>query len=193
MSDRVAAIVLAGGRSSRFGSDKLAAEIDGRPLLHHAIDAVRPLVTEILVVSAPDVSPDVPRDALLVHDDQAFEGPLAGLAAGLDATDAEVVVVVGGDMPWMVPAVLARLVRALDDDDADGAVLDGGGARRPLPMAVRQSVAAKLADALLASGEQRLLGLRDGLSLAVIDDDEWHQDDPDGLTLRDVDTPADLG
>ena len=38
----VAAIVLAGGRSSRFGRDKLAEPVDGRPLLDHAIDAVRP-------------------------------------------------------------------------------------------------------------------------------------------------------
>ena len=39
----VTGLVLAGGRSSRFGRDKLAEPIDGRPLLWHAIDAVRPL------------------------------------------------------------------------------------------------------------------------------------------------------
>ena len=153
---------------------------------------MRSIVTEILVVTAPDMSPDIPNDALLVHDDQAFEGPLAGVAAGLDATDADIVVIVGADMPWMVPAVLARLVRALDDEDADGAVLDEGGTRRPIPMAVRHSVAERLVGALLSSGEQRLRALSDGLSLAVIREDEWRKDDPNSLTLRDVDTPADL-
>jgi hypothetical protein len=34
--------------------------------------------------------------------------------------------------------------------------------------------------------------LRDGLALAVIPDAEWHADDPDEGTLRDIDTPADL-
>ena len=71
-------------------------------------------------------------------------------------------------------------------------MLDGGGTRRPLPMAVRHSVAVRLAGSLLSAGEHGLRALRDGLSLAVIRDEEWHQDDPDGLTLRDVDTPADL-
>ena len=41
MSERVSAIVLAGGRSSRFGSDKLVKEIEGRSILLRAIDAVK--------------------------------------------------------------------------------------------------------------------------------------------------------
>jgi molybdenum cofactor guanylyltransferase len=193
MRDRTAAIVLAGGRSSRFGRDKLSEPLDGRPLLEHAIDAVRPLAVEIVVVAAPDTWPDVPADVRVVHDDRAFEGPLAGLAAGLAAVEADVVVVVGGDMPWMVPAVLARLVRGLDTAGADAVVLDGGGARRPLPMALRRSVAADAAGALLDEGDHRLRALRDRLAAASVPDDEWRQDDPDGLTLRDIDTPADLG
>jgi molybdopterin-guanine dinucleotide biosynthesis protein A len=40
---RISAIVLAGGRSSRFPGDKLAAELDGRSLLARAIEAVRPV------------------------------------------------------------------------------------------------------------------------------------------------------
>ena len=52
------------------GKKTFALAIDGRAILLHAIDAVRPIVTEILVVTAPDMSPDIPDDALLVHDDQ---------------------------------------------------------------------------------------------------------------------------
>ena len=50
---RVTGIVLAGGRSTRFGGDKLAAEIGGRPLLHLAIEAVAGVVDEVVVVVAP--------------------------------------------------------------------------------------------------------------------------------------------
>ena len=57
---RVSAVVLAGGRSVRFGRDKLAEPIDGRPLLHHAIDAVRPVAPEIIVVAARGAPPVVP-------------------------------------------------------------------------------------------------------------------------------------
>ena len=43
---RIGAIVLAGGRSSRFGRDKLAESIDGRPLLDRAVEAVGVTCTE---------------------------------------------------------------------------------------------------------------------------------------------------
>ena len=79
----VTGLVLAGGRSSRFGRNKLAEPIDGRPLLWHAIDAVRPLVDEVLVVAAPDSEPILPPDVRIVRDRVAFEGPLTGLLAGL--------------------------------------------------------------------------------------------------------------
>ena len=57
----VVAIVLAGGASSRFGSDKLAAELDGRPLLHHALEAVAEVAGRIIVVVSPDAAaPSMP-------------------------------------------------------------------------------------------------------------------------------------
>ena len=58
---RVTGLVLAGGRSSRFGRDKLAERIDGRTLLDSAIDGVTPASTEILVVAAPDARPGPAR------------------------------------------------------------------------------------------------------------------------------------
>src|SRR5205814_9025635 len=47
---RIAGIVLAGGGTSRFGADKLQAEIDGRPLLHLPIEALAEICSEIVVV-----------------------------------------------------------------------------------------------------------------------------------------------
>ena len=187
-----AAIVLAGGRSSRFGRDKLVEPVDGVPMLERAVDAVAGLVDEVLVVVAPGAAVRIPAGARRVDDARAFEGPLAGVDAGLAATDAEVVLVVGGDMPSLVPAVLRRLVDALGDASVDAAVLEAGGRHRPLPMALRRSPAIAITAILLASDERRLRALRDGLALAVIPDAEWQLDDPDGATLRDVDRPEDL-
>jgi molybdopterin-guanine dinucleotide biosynthesis protein A len=98
---RVTGVVLAGGRSSRFGRDKLAERIDGRTLLDSAIDGVTPASIEILVVAAPDAAPDLPAGVRLVHDPVAFDGPLAGVAAGLRAAHDSIVLVVGGDMPTL--------------------------------------------------------------------------------------------
>ena len=190
--ERVAAIVLAGGRSSRFGRDKLAEPIDGRPLVAHAIDAVREVAAEVLVVVAPGTDPAVLAGVRIVHDERAFEGPLAGVAAGLSATDAEIVVIVAGDMPTVVSDVLRRLVRCLTTTAAEAAVLVVGEDRPPIPMAVRQAAASAAAATLLASGERRLRALPDALQAAGIPEQAWREDDPGGVSLLDIDTPADL-
>jgi molybdopterin-guanine dinucleotide biosynthesis protein A len=192
MTERVAAVVLAGGRSSRFGRDKLVEPIQGRPMLDHVIERLRGVSPEIVVVAAVGADPEISSDIDLVHDDAPFEGPLAGLAAGLRALDpgVERVIVVGGDMPTIVPAVLARLLEALARREA--AVLADDQRARPLPLAVRRSAASQAADALLENGERRLRALLERLDVDVIPEDRWRGDDPNGETLRDVDVPGDL-
>ena len=192
MTDRrVGAIILAGGRSSRFGRDKLAEPIDGRPLLDHAIDAVRPFAHEIIVVVAPDTAPGLTDDVTLVHDPIAFEGPLAGLATGLGASNEPVVLVIGGDMPSIVVAVIDSMVEALDAS-VDAVVLEQDGRARPLPIVLRRDPALKAATDLYAGGERRLRALMEHLTAHVIPESTWRLLDPDGLTLHDIDTPADL-
>ena len=187
---RVSVVILAGGRSSRFGRDKLAEPIDGRPLLSHAIDAVRTLASEILVVAAPDATPAVPDDARIVHDPVAFEGPLVGARTGVEAASGPVVLVVGGDSPDMVSAVLEAMVGALGA--ADAVVLDHDGRARPLPIAVRRDPALAALDRLVAQGERRLRALTEVLRTRIIEEATWRALDPDGATLRDIDTEADL-
>ncbi len=80
----VAGIVLAGGRSSRFGSDKLAAEREGVPLLHHAVLRVAEVADDVVVVLAPGASgAGLPPGVRVANDPTEGEGPLAGLHAGL--------------------------------------------------------------------------------------------------------------
>jgi len=189
---RVSAIVLAGGRSSRFGRDKLAEPIDGRSLLEHAIETVRPFATEILVVVAPGTEPAVARDVLLVHDRAAFEGPLAGLLAGLAAAGEAVALVTAGDMPHLVAEVVERLLAGVDEDGREAAVLDHAGRARPLPLVVRRDPARAAATRLIGAGERRLGALLDVLPTAVIAELTWRPLDPDGRSLRDIDTPDDL-
>ena len=188
----VTAIVLAGGRSSRFGRDKLAEPIDGRPLLDHAIQAVRPVASRILVVVAPGAAPALPTGTTLVHDPTPFEGPLAGLLAGLREADDPVVLAVGGDTPDLVVAVVESMLEALDSAGADAVVLEHDGRARPLPMVLRREPAAAAAAGLYAQGERRLRALTEVLATSVIPEGAWQALDPEALTLRDIDTPADL-
>ncbi len=189
---RVTGLVLDGGRSCRLGRDKLAERFDGRTLLANAIDGVTPASTEILVVAAPDATPLLSARATLIHDPVAFEGPLAGVAAGLRAAHESIVLVVGGDMPTLVGAVIESMLVALEEPGVDAVVLDHDGRARPLPLALRRDPALAAAERLLADGERRLRALPDALATAVIPEGTWRALDPYGMTVRDIDTPTDL-
>ena len=124
-----AAIVLAGGRSRRFGTDKLKARLpDGRTVLAHAVAGAAAVADELVVVIAPGADPPsgLPESAVFVHDPAPDEGPLMGLASGLEAVSGEIILVVGGDMPALEASVLRLLVAAVEKvPKVDGATLGG--------------------------------------------------------------------
>lgn len=195
-SDDVAGIVLAGGRSSRYGSDKLIADLEGRPLLHHAIAAVAAVAGPLAVVVAPGAEPPLPVDLAgrirVVHDPEPFGGPLVGLVAALSVTTTPVALVAAGDMPRMAPAVLDRLVVAVGPA-RHAVVLEVPGRVQPLPMALDAMAALATARAVLDRGGRSLRELLAELGATALPAPVWLSLDPGVGTIIDVDRPADLG
>jgi molybdopterin-guanine dinucleotide biosynthesis protein A len=187
----VSAIILAGGRSSRFGRDKLAEPIDGAPMLWRTVEAVRAVAADIVVVVAPGSDPALPGGVRVARDPSVGEGPLVGLLTGLEVVDREVAIVVGGDMPWVRADVIASMVSRLDG--TGGAVaLEIDGRAQQLPLAVRREAALDVARRLVASGERRLGAFVETIGAATIREADWRAMDPDADTLRDIDVPEDL-
>lgn len=103
-------IILTGGTSKRFGSDKSKAEIAGQTLL------------EILYGNLPEgkviiVGPKTNLVAEYVQEQPLHAGPLAALGAGMQLVDTDLVAVFATDMPF-APKLLPRLLIALSDDAA---------------------------------------------------------------------------
>jgi len=189
------AIVLAGGRSARFGRDKLGEPIDGRALLDHAIDAAAGVSGDVVVVVAPgaDLVVSLRPGLRVAQDPEPYGGPLVGILAGLEAAREPIAIVVGGDMPGLRPNVLALLLnRLVANEAADAVVLDDDGRLRPLPMAIRVGAATPAASAALDRGARSVHALLDGLRVDVVPASEWRTIDPTGTTLRDIDHPDDL-
>src|SRR4030042_3772430 len=84
------AIVLAGGFSSRFGQDKGVMELANKPLIKHVVDAVKPVVDEVIVVTssqdrAVKYAKVVDADVQFAVDSFKSEGPLIGALTGFGA------------------------------------------------------------------------------------------------------------
>ena len=133
MSQSVVGLVLAGGRSSRFGSEMAVALLDGYPLLLHAHDALIPHC-RMVAVSAASGS-DAERLAndfgfTVLHDAPGHpRGPLAGVVAGLawaSAEGADLLALAPCDTPRMGEAAVGRLIDALQPGDAITAAVAGG-------------------------------------------------------------------
>lgn len=113
----ISGVVLAAGEGRRFGGTKQLAQVDGRPLVLHAVGVLRDAgVDELLVVTGHDadaVEAALPRDARVVRNPHYRDGQSTSLAAALHevADDSEAAVVLLADQP----GVSASDVRSLID------------------------------------------------------------------------------
>lgn len=120
----VGALVLAAGAARRYGSAKQLAELEGRPLIEHALEAVAaaPVDDRVVVLGA---GADAVLEGANLHgarpvvcEDWA-EGQAASLRAGLAALDGvEAAVVVLGDQPRVSARAIARVLAARGDGAA---------------------------------------------------------------------------
>lgn len=178
-------MVLAGGRGRRLGEPKMLAEIDGRPLLHIALGHAEEAGLRAVVVAKPDTELP-PVSVPVLHELPQPEHPLLGIVVALrELTDAGGVVVLGGDLPFVPPA----LIRALAD--APGPLVPVA-AGRPQPLVARYdrdqlpALEAALDEDASITATVRALGAAtlEGTRLAALD--------PGGHAFVNVNTPEDL-
>jgi molybdopterin-guanine dinucleotide biosynthesis protein A len=150
---QAAAIVLAGGKSSRMGSPKAALEWHGSTLLRRVTGIVaRSVDGPVVVVSAPGQAlPALDGAVEVVADEREGRGPLQGLAAGLAAIGdrAEVAYASSTDVPLLHPAFVRRVVGALDDQ-VDVVLPEVGGYRQPLSAAYRTGLLSTVEELIAA-------------------------------------------
>lgn len=166
---RIIGAVLAGGRSSRFGSDKaLALMPDGRTLLDHAMAGLAPHVAGIVICGRDGGLPDRPAPDM---------GPLGGLNAALHHAQTHGfagVLTTGCDMP-IYPAALPV---ALIGDGA--AILKGQQLLGWWPVSLASELDAHLAE----DNNRSIRGWLDRIGVRVVE--------MPGLVLPNINRPEDL-
>jgi molybdenum cofactor guanylyltransferase len=184
-----AAAVLAGGASTRMGRDKATLAVGGARLGEIALAAAARVADPVVLV-APEGHPARRLPARVVADPGL--GPLAALAAALDALDAGHVLVLAADHPGLRVELLAHLAGLAGRGEA--VACRRGPRLEPLVAVYQRAPALAAARARLADpgGDRSLLGLLAGLRTVVVEEPEWRPLDPDGRSFVDLDDPADL-
>ncbi|MEI4799726.1 molybdenum cofactor guanylyltransferase [Bacillus sp. FJAT-51639] len=100
---KIAGIVLAGGRSSRFGEPKALANWQGKTFIEHSIEALKEVVTDMVVISHSDITDELSHmlNVPVIEDLALYKGngPLAGLVTGMGYVSADWYIVAPCDTP----------------------------------------------------------------------------------------------
>jgi len=190
--DPFAAIILAGGRSLRFGRDKSAEIVAGRSLLQHVVDAVGPIASETVVVRAPGTPPPpVTSETPLRHvEDVRAGGALAGLYSGLQVCPQPVALALGCDMP-LLSRPLVRHLRGLLDEDVDVVMPLWEGKEEPLHAFYRRTCLSAIERAL-DEGRRRFVDFLPDMRVRYVSHEELRRLDPEGRSFWNVNYPSDL-
>jgi len=191
-SSTVSGIILAGGQSRRMGRDKALIDFQGQPIIVHVIAALRALTNDIVVVSnLSDVYGPLggPFGARVVADYNPPCGPLGGIAAGLQAMECELAIVVACDMPFLN----VDLLRWLIDQAAgyDVVVPQTGAEYEPLHAIYRRTCTNPIVQRL-ERGDRRVISFFADVRLRTIEEAAWRVIDPAGRSLVNLNTPGDL-
>jgi molybdenum cofactor cytidylyltransferase len=189
---KVAAVVLAAGQSRRMGGpNKLLAEVDGKPLVRHAVDAALAAQTAQVVVVVGHQQHEV-RKALrgckvhFVTNDAFAEGLSTSLKAGIGALAADVdgAVVCLGDMPRISAAHIDRMIAAFNPIEGRTVVVATAKGKRGNPVLWGRAHFHEFADLAGDVGARHLIGQHGEQAVEVALED--------GASQLDVDTPEAL-
>lgn len=178
--NRISALILAGGKATRLGGfPKHTLVIDGHSIFERQCNVLAPRVAEVLVSGASI------HGYRTVYDARKDAGPLAGITAGLAATQTPWLFVVAGDMPYLQGDLADRMLGARSEN-IDVVGIRTAGLPEPL-LCVLHARVYEVAARRLASGRLKVSGLLTDEGLAAC----W-LDDVDPQMLTNLNSPADV-
>jgi len=109
------AVILAGGKSKRKGSDKAAIKLQGKPLLAHVLEKMEPLFSGLLI-SVHTLRPGLKHTQII--DDSTGRGPMVGIKRALEEAKTDWVFVIACDMPFVSTPLIQELANKRESHDA---------------------------------------------------------------------------
>lgn len=115
MEEKIIGLVLAGGKSRRFGEQKAFAKYDGKSFLQRSIEALQGITDKMVIVGSSEVKMKLPSSLqkLFIHDVTSFKGkgPLAGIYSGMEYENGDWYFVLPCDMPLVNQEVMNEIYK----------------------------------------------------------------------------------
>jgi molybdopterin-guanine dinucleotide biosynthesis protein A len=181
----IVGVVLAGGRSSRFGSDKALLEVGGRTLLQRTVAAVRAAVDEVIVLGPTERAAQV-AGVTVLQDAIPGIGPLGGIYTALRARPGCSALVVAVDMPFLDAALLAYLCSLSATADVVLPMVEGRGQQLH---AVYAATCLPHIGAQIAAGDYKIDRFFPHMRVRRVEEAELQTFDPALNAFRNVNTP----
>ncbi len=189
----IAAYVLAGGGSTRFGRDKALAEFAGKPMLARMLELLKSFATEVKIVAAPGKYTGFAAE--IVEDRWPGEGPLGGIVTALMATGKrdtarEWNVIAGCDMPFLTAGWMKFIAERAAKSAAQVVIPRSAHGPEPLCACWRTDAA----ETLQAAFERGVRRVNEGIALLqaeVLDERDWKRFDSAGRLFWNMNTAAD--
>ncbi len=181
----ITAVILAGGTSSRMGSNKALLAVDGTPLIEKIYQTMTELFQEvILVTNTPEEYAFLPCP--MVADRYPGSGPMAGLHAGLMASREDRIFITACDTPFLNSDVIRMICTV--NGEYDAVVPVGPGGKEPLQALYRRRCLTMVEQAL-EQGDGKLLNLLDRVRTRFITPEELAFIPGAELSFCNVNTP----
>jgi len=151
-------VILAGGKSSRMGRDKLALSVDGKTLLESAVGRFSDVFDNVyLSVADVEKYPEISVNRIV--DIIPGAGPMSGLHAALSELGADGVFLVAADLPFSSPDAALRIIEMCQQSGKSACVVRlSDGKLEPLFGYYRKELMGKCED-LIKIGDYRMTEL----------------------------------
>lgn len=169
----ITAVILAGGRAQRMGGiDKGLVILNGKPMVEHVINALRREVDNIFINANRNLDQYRAFGFRVIPDIMdGFQGPLAGMASGMQAARTKYIVTVPCDSPLISDGLVRRLHEAMERENADISSVHDGDRTHPVFALIRCDLLPDLLE-FLNAGERKIdrWYARHRLAIAYFDD-----------------------
>lgn len=188
MREDLTGIILAGGRSRRFGSKKTVALLGGTPLIEWVRRGLVPHCGKVVVVTAP--GRQHPETEMEVWEDlDEGKGVLGGIATGLERAETPWVFAAGCDIPFLLPGLVDLLVR--ESRGADLVVPKTARGHEPLRALYGKGCLPEMKRQIV-SGDLKVDRFFGEVRARRIPEDRIRQVDPDLLSFLNINLREDL-